>query len=84
LLIVRSILRGGRALAVGLAIAAAVTAIDLVYAIAGLAGIGQLLSRGSIRLWFGLVSAAILVAIGARTLWIVASVNRRRRSRGSR
>jgi hypothetical protein len=38
LLIVRSVLRGGRAFAVGLAMAAAVAAIDLGYAIVGLAG----------------------------------------------
>src|SRR5262249_62370265 len=70
LLIVRSVLRGGRALAVGLALAAAVAAIDLAYAVVGLAGVGRLLNGGSVRLWFGLVSAAILIAIGARTLWI--------------
>jgi putative LysE/RhtB family amino acid efflux pump len=69
LLIVRSVLRGGRAIAVGLAMAAAVASIDLAYALVGLAGIGSLLNAGSARLWLGLVSAAILVAIGARTLW---------------
>jgi threonine/homoserine/homoserine lactone efflux protein len=70
LLIVRSVLRGGRALAVGLAMAAAVAAIDLTYAIVGLAGVGRLLNGGSVRLWLGLVSAAVLVAIGMRTLWL--------------
>jgi threonine/homoserine/homoserine lactone efflux protein len=70
LLIVRSILRGGRALAVGLAMAAAVVVIDLAYAIVGLAGVGSLLNGGSLRLWFGLVSAAVLIGIGMRTLWI--------------
>jgi hypothetical protein len=70
LLIVRSVLRGGRALVVGLAMAAAVAAIDLIYAVVGLAGVGRLLNGGSVRLWLGLVSAAVLVAIGARTLWI--------------
>jgi putative LysE/RhtB family amino acid efflux pump len=69
LLIVRSILRGGRALAVGLAMAAAVAAVDLTYAIVGLAGVGRLLDEGSAPLWLGLVSAAILIVIGARTLW---------------
>jgi hypothetical protein len=64
LLIVRSVLRGGRAVAVGLAMAAAVAAIDLAYAIVGLAGVGRLLNGGSARLWLGLASAAILVAIG--------------------
>jgi putative LysE/RhtB family amino acid efflux pump len=70
LLIVRSVLRGGRALAVGLAMAAAVAGIDLLYAAVGLAGVGSLLNGGALRLWLGLVSAAILVAIGARTLWV--------------
>ena len=70
LLIVRSVLRGGRALAVGLAMAAAVAAIDLAYAVVGLAGVGRLLNESAARLWLGLASAAILVAIGARTLWI--------------
>jgi putative LysE/RhtB family amino acid efflux pump len=69
LLIVRSVLRGGRALAVGLAMAAAVAGIDLLYAAVGLAGVGNVLDGGALRLWLGLVSAAILVAIGARTLW---------------
>jgi putative LysE/RhtB family amino acid efflux pump len=70
LLIVRSVLRGGRAFAVGLAMAAAVAAIDLGYAIVGLAGVGRLLNAGSTQLWLGLLSAAILVGIGLRTLWI--------------
>jgi putative LysE/RhtB family amino acid efflux pump len=69
LLIVRSVLRGGRALAVGFAMAAAVAAIDLLYATVGLAGVGSLLNAGSARLSLGLVSAAILIAVGARTLW---------------
>jgi putative LysE/RhtB family amino acid efflux pump len=70
LLIVRSVLRGGRALAVGLAMAAAVVVIDLSYAVVGLAGVGGLLNGGSLRLGFGLASAAVLVGIGMRTLWI--------------
>jgi putative LysE/RhtB family amino acid efflux pump len=70
LLIVRSVLRGGRAIAVGLAMAAAVASIDLAYAIVGLAGVGRLLNAGSARLVLGLLSAAILVALGARTLWL--------------
>jgi putative LysE/RhtB family amino acid efflux pump len=70
LLIIRSVLRGGRALAVGLAMAAAVAGIDLLYAAVGLAGVGTLLNGASVRLWFGLVSAAVLIAIGTRTLWI--------------
>lgn len=69
LLIVRSVLRGGRAVAVGVAMAGAVASIDLVYGALGLAGAGQLLGASAARLALGLVSAAILVGIGARTLW---------------
>lgn len=50
--------------------AAAVAGIDLLYATVGLAGVGNLLNGGALRLWLGLASAAILVGIGARTLWI--------------
>jgi putative LysE/RhtB family amino acid efflux pump len=50
--------------------AAAVVVIDLAYAIIGLAGLGSLLNDGSLRLWFGLASAAVLIGIGMRTLWI--------------
>jgi threonine/homoserine/homoserine lactone efflux protein len=68
LLIVRSVLRGGRAVAVGLAMAGAVALVDLLYASLGLAGVGRLLQGDGLRLALGLVSAAVLVAIGARTL----------------
>ena len=68
LLIVRSVLRGGRAVAVGLAMAAAVAAIDLLYATLGLAGVGRLLSGGTLHLALGAASAAILIALGIRTL----------------
>lgn len=69
LLIVRTVLLGGRALAVGLAMAIAVACVDLLYAIVGLAGIGQLLGGGIVLLAFGLLSAAILIGIGLRTTW---------------
>ena len=69
LLIVRSVLRGRRALLTGFAMAGAVAAIDVLYAAVGLAGIGPLLAGHSIRLVFGLLSAAVLVAIGTRTAW---------------
>lgn len=69
LLIVRSVLRGGRAIAVGLAMAGAVTLVDVLYATVGLAGAGRLLDAGGLRTGLGLVSGAILIAIGARTLW---------------
>jgi threonine/homoserine/homoserine lactone efflux protein len=67
LLIVRSVLRGGRALAVGLAMALAVALIDVIYASLGLLGIGRLLNGGTVSETLGLVSAAILIVIGART-----------------
>ena len=70
LLIVRSVLRGGRAVAVGLAMAGAVAFVDVLYGTLGLAGVGRLLEGGALRLVLGLVSAAILVAIGVRTIWI--------------
>jgi putative LysE/RhtB family amino acid efflux pump len=68
LLIIRSVLRGGRAFAVGLAMAAAVAAIDVLYAALGLAGLGHRL--GALHPWLGVVSAAILIAIGLRTVWL--------------
>jgi threonine/homoserine/homoserine lactone efflux protein len=70
LLIVRSVLRGGRAVAVGLAMAGAVALVDVLYGTLGLAGVGRLLNGGVLRLALGLASAAILVAIGVRTVWI--------------
>jgi putative LysE/RhtB family amino acid efflux pump len=69
-LIVRSIARGGRAVAVGLAMAGAVAAIDLFYAAVGLVGAGQLLQRDGLRLALGLGSAAILIVLGARAIWV--------------
>jgi hypothetical protein len=70
LLIVRSVLRGGRAVAVGLAMAGAVAFVDVLYGTLGLAGVGRLLEGGVLRLVLGLLSAAILVAIGVRTVWL--------------
>jgi threonine/homoserine/homoserine lactone efflux protein len=70
LLIVRSVLRGGRAVAVGLAMAGAVALVDVLYGTLGLAGVGRLLNGGVLRLALGLVSAAILVGIGVRTVWM--------------
>jgi threonine/homoserine/homoserine lactone efflux protein len=69
LLIVHSVLRGGRAIAVGVAMAGAVATIDVLYATIGLAGAGRLLAGGAVRLPLGLLSAGILIAIGARTAW---------------
>src|SRR5215216_4825322 len=69
LLIVRSVLRGGRAVAIALAMAGAVALIDVLYGALGLAGAGQLLRADPIRIVLGSLSAAILLAIGARTFW---------------
>ena len=69
LLIVRSIVRGGRAVVIGLLMAAAVAGVDLVYATVGLAGIGRLLEGDTVQLALGLVTAAILIVIGARSIW---------------
>jgi putative LysE/RhtB family amino acid efflux pump len=68
-LIIRSIARGGRAVAIGLAMAGAVAAIDLFYAALGLVGAGQLLQRDGLRLALGLGSATILIVLGARAIW---------------
>jgi threonine/homoserine/homoserine lactone efflux protein len=61
LLIVRSIVRGGRAVAIGLLMGTAVAGVDLVYATVGL---------GVLQLVLGLVSATILTVIGARSIWV--------------
>lgn len=45
LLMIRSVLRGGRAVAVAVAMAGAVACIDLLYAAIGLAGAGQVLEQ---------------------------------------
>src|SRR5262249_24071929 len=69
LLVVCSILRGGRALVIGLAMAVAIAGIDVLYATLGLVGAGKLTSGADVRLVLGLASAAILCAIGLRTMW---------------
>jgi putative LysE/RhtB family amino acid efflux pump len=67
LLAIRSTLRSGAA--IGLAIGAAVAVVDTLYAAAGAAGAAGLLAFEPLRLAFGLVGAAVLVALGVRTLW---------------
>jgi len=67
LFLIRSTLRGR--LAIGLAIGAGIAIIDALYATAGAAGAASALSIDSVRTIFGLVGAAVLVALGARTLW---------------
>jgi threonine/homoserine/homoserine lactone efflux protein len=70
LLIVRSVLRGGRAVLVGLAMAGAVAGVDVLYAALGLLGLGELTSTDGVRLALGLASGLLLVAIGTRTIWL--------------
>jgi putative LysE/RhtB family amino acid efflux pump len=68
LLIVRSVLRGS--LRIGLAMAAAVALVDLLYASLGLAGAARLINAADgARVALGLVGAAVLVVLGARTVW---------------
>ena len=67
LLMIRSVLRG--ALAVGLAMSVAVALIDTLYAGLGAAGTAPLLTIGPLEIVLGLVGAAVLIVIGARTLW---------------
>ncbi len=67
LLAIRSTLRSG--VVVGLAIGAAVAIVDTLYAAAGAAGAAGLLSIEPLRMAFGLLGAAVLAVLGARTLW---------------
>jgi len=65
LLLVRSVLRG--AVITGLAMAAAVGLVDMLYATAGVAGAAPLLQIGPLELILGLVGASVLVVLGLRT-----------------
>jgi putative LysE/RhtB family amino acid efflux pump len=67
LFLIRSTLRRGWA--VGLAIGAGIAVIDGVYAALGAAGAVPLLTVGPLRVVLGLVGAAVLIALGLRTLW---------------
>jgi len=67
LLTIRSTLRNGAA--VGLAIGAGIAVIDTLYAAAGAAGAGVVLSFEPVRLAAGLTGAVVLLYLGARTLW---------------
>lgn len=67
LLCARSVLRGR--LVTGLAIGAGAALIDLAYACLGVAGAAQLLRVVALRLALGLVGTAVLLGLGARTLW---------------
>ena len=67
LYLIRSTLRNGWE--VGLAIAAGIAVIDLAYATLGAAGAAPLLAIGPLDVILGLLGAAVLVLLGARTLW---------------
>jgi putative LysE/RhtB family amino acid efflux pump len=74
LFLIRSTLRRGWA--TGLAIGGGIAVVDALYAAAGAAGAAPLLSIGPLRLVLGLVGAAVLIALGARTLWSAFRVRR--------
>jgi putative LysE/RhtB family amino acid efflux pump len=68
LLIVRSVLRGS--LRIGLAMAAAVALVDLLYAALGLAGAARAVDAADgARVALGIIGATVLVVLGARTIW---------------
>lgn len=67
LLAIRTVLRG--ALGAGVAIGAGAAVVDALYALLGALGAGQLLEIGALQLALGLVGAAVLALLGARTLW---------------
>jgi putative LysE/RhtB family amino acid efflux pump len=67
LLCARSSLRHGAR--VGLGIGAGAAIVDLLYAALGVAGAASLLAATGLRVAFGLLGAAVLILLGARTLW---------------
>jgi threonine/homoserine/homoserine lactone efflux protein len=67
LLCIRTVLRG--ALGTGIAIGAGAAVVDATYALLGAIGAGRLLEIDALRLTLGLVGAAVLALLGARTLW---------------
>jgi putative LysE/RhtB family amino acid efflux pump len=67
LLCIRTVLRG--ALAAGIAIGAGAAVIDASYAALGSLGAGRLLQIDVLRLALGLTGAAVIAALGVRTLW---------------
>lgn len=72
LLCARSSLRyGARS---GLAIGAGAAIVDFAYAVLGVAGASQLVQISAARLTLGLIGAAFLLFLGARTVWHAARV----------
>ncbi|HEY8673903.1 MAG TPA: LysE family transporter [Candidatus Dormibacteraeota bacterium] len=72
LFLIRSTLRSGWR--VGLAIGAGIACVDGLYAAAGAGGATPLLSIQPARLALGLLGAAVLIALGARTLYTAVRV----------
>ena len=66
LFLIRSTLAGG--LVAGLAVGAGIALVDAAYAAAGALGTAAVLQSSLVRLGFGLVGAAVLIWLGARTL----------------
>jgi len=67
LLLVRTTLRSGWL--AGLAIGAGIAVVDALYAACGAAGAAPFLAFEPVRLALGLVGAAVLIGLGARTLY---------------
>jgi putative LysE/RhtB family amino acid efflux pump len=67
LFLVRSTLRGS--LQTGLAIGAGIAVIDVLYAGVAAAGLAPALGSATVRLVLGVIGAAVLLALGLRTLW---------------
>ena len=67
LLCARTSLRSG--LVPGLAVGAGAAVVDFCYACLGVAGAAGLLRITGLRVGLGLLGAAVLIAMGARTLW---------------
>ena len=63
----RTALRGG--LPAGLAVGLGAALVDTAYACLGVAGMARLLELPGLRLLLGLVGAAVLLLLGARTVW---------------
>jgi len=66
LFLVRSTLAGGWY--AGLAVGAGIALVDAIYAAAGAAGAAPLLAFGPLQTVFGLIGAAVILLLGARTL----------------
>ncbi len=68
LLLIRSVVRGGR-VTVGIAIGAGAAVVDTGYAALGIAGAGPVLVHSGFRPILGIVGAAVIAVLGFRTLW---------------